>query len=161
MKLSKPPFGIMWLNFKTIYGKGKITDVGDKIGGKVKHNIDLGVSEPTLGFTNACAIRMSYALNYSSITVNRGIWKTVSGSDGKWYIYRVRDLLKFLDNSFGPPDKTVKNPKPSDFSGLKGIIVFTVDWQDATGHVTLWNGNLCSDNCHFPVASEASLWTLK
>lgn len=42
-------------------------------------------------------------------------------------------------------------------------------WGDATGHVTLWNGNLCSDDCHFfwaPrngsfIPTNASLWILK
>ncbi len=75
-----------------MYGIGKITSVGDLIGGKVKQNIDLWIKEPLLGFTNACAIRMSYALNYSGILIKRGVWKTVSGTDKKWYIYRVRDL---------------------------------------------------------------------
>ncbi|HYE70343.1 MAG TPA: T6SS effector amidase Tae4 family protein [Aquabacterium sp.] len=48
-----------------------------------------------------------------------------------------------------------------DFAKLKGIIVFKVQWRDASGHVTLWDGRTCSDHCHFPVASEASIWVLK
>ncbi len=161
MSKVRPSFIVAWKHFKKVYGKGEITSVGDLIGGKVKQNIDLGVKDSLLGFTNACAIRMSYTLNYSGILIKRGKWKTVSGSDTKWYIYRVRDLLKYLENSFGMPDKTVKNPKMKDFNGIKGILVFTVNWRDATGHVTLWNGTICSDKCHFPVASEASLWILK
>lgn len=69
--------------------------------------------------------------------------------------------MKYLKGHFGKPDKVIKKPKASDFKGVKGILVFTVNWRDATGHVTLWNGNVCSDTCHFPVASEASLWILK
>ncbi len=111
MRSNKPVLGTVWSHFKVIYGEGNITRIGDKIGGKVKHNIDLGVREPRLGFTNACAIRMSYALNYSGITIGRGEWKTVSGDDGKWYIYRVKDLLKFLENRFGQPDKVVNSPQ--------------------------------------------------
>ena len=31
-----------------------------------------------------------------------------------------------------------------------GIIVFKVSgWGDASGHVTLWNGNDCGDSCYF------------
>ena len=161
MAIPRPKFAILWGNFTSIYGDGKGTTVGNKIGGKVKENIDLGVKEPTLGFTNACALRMSYSLNYSGIPIVRGIWQTVSGGDKKWYIYRVRDLLKFLTHTFGKPDKTVKNPRPSDFKGEQGILVFNVNWNDASGHATLWNGATCSDHCYFPVAMEASIWHLK
>jgi len=161
MRTGRPSFLLAWTHFKKVYGKGNIASVGDLIGGKVKQNIDLGIKDPILGFTNACAIRMSYALNNSGVLIERGVWKTVSGGNKKWYIYRVRDLLKYLKNSFGKPDKIVKKPKANDFKGMKGILVFTVNWRDATGHVTLWNGNTFSDTCHFPVASEASLWVLK
>lgn len=157
----RPSFSTMWANFSTIYGDGTVTSVGTKIGGKVGENIELGIKDPTQGFTNACAIRMSYALNYSKLPINRGVWNTVSGEDKKWYIYRVKDLLIFLTQSFGQPDKTVKNPKPTDFSGLKGILVFKVTWADASGHATLWDGIACSDHCYFPQATEASLWKLK
>ena len=161
MSYPRPYFLTIWGEFATIYGDGKVTSVGAKIGGKVQENIDLGAKDPKLGFTNACAIRMSYSLNYSSVTVSRGTWNTVSGADGKWYIYRVTDLVSFLKHSFGKPDKTVKNPKPRDFSGMRGIIVFDVQWNDATGHATLWDGSTCSDHCYFPVAFEASIWLLK
>lgn len=158
---ARPAFSSMWTNFTTIYGDGTVTGVGAKIGGKVGENITLGVTNPKAGFTNACAIRMSYSLNRSGSPVHRGPWATVSGGDGKLYVYRVRDLLKYLQTTFGSPDKTVKNPKPEDFTGDKGILVFDVRWSDATGHATLWNGTGCSDHCYFPVASEASLWQLK
>jgi hypothetical protein len=103
----------------------------------------------------------SYTLNYSGVIVTRGLWKTVSGADGKWYIYRVSDLLKFLEFSFGNPDKTIKNPNTSDFAGIQKILIFNVNWQDASGHATLWNGISCSDHCYFPIAQEASIWILK
>lgn len=47
------------------------------------------------------------------------------------------------------------------FFGLKGILVFGVQWSDASGHATLWDGIRCSDHCYFPVAMEASIWFLK
>ncbi|WP_186301642.1 type VI secretion system amidase effector protein Tae4 [Denitromonas halophila] len=160
MATSRPTFSAMWANFSTIYGDGKVTTVGAKIGGKVAENIDIGVKDPNLGFTNACALRMSYSLNYSGTSITRGTWKTVSGADKKWYIYRVRDLIQFLTETLGRPDKVVRNPKLNDFNGEKGILVFDVNWSDATGHATLWNGSTCSDHCYFPVAAEASIWYL-
>ena len=161
MAFPRPLFQIMWQHFIVIYDDGSVSSVGKKIGGKVQENIELGVKDPKAGFTNACGIRMSYSLNNSGVNIPRGIWKTVSGGDKRQYIYRVADLIKFLTQTFGKPDKTVKNPTPSDFAGMKGILLFGVQWSDATGHATLWNGDSCSDHCHFPVAVEASIWLLK
>ncbi|MBH3003123.1 type VI secretion system amidase effector protein Tae4 [Serratia marcescens] len=158
--MSRPSFQQAWQRFSEI--NVDITDVGKKIGGNIGLNIELGVNEPLQGFTNACAIRMSYTLNYSGFKVERGAWKTVSGKDKNWYIYRARDIINFLSYKFGKPDKTIKNPTPSDFSKDKGILVFTVPgWNDASGHATLWNGTTCSDHCYFPKSSEASIWLLK
>jgi hypothetical protein len=161
MAYPRPSFQIMWHHFVTIYGDGSVASVGKKIGGKVQENIDLGVKDPKAGFTNACAIRMSYSLNHSGISISGGTWKTVTGGDKKRYIYRVLDLIKFLNQTIGKPDKTVKNPKANDFAGKKGIILFSVHWSDATGHATLWDGKACSDHCYFDKAAEASLWFLE
>jgi hypothetical protein len=156
----RPTFLQAWRNFSDI--NVSVSLVGKKIGGNVGLNISLGEQDPSQGFTNACAIRMSYTLNYSGSRVERGVWKTVSGADHYWYIYRVKDLIPYLKHKFGNPDKTVKNPTVKDFSELKGILVFTVDsWSDASGHATLWNGLTCSDHCYFPLATEASIWLLK
>jgi hypothetical protein len=103
---------------------------------------------------------MSYSLNYSGFSIPKDPWLTVSGGDQKQYIYRVSDLLNYLTQTFGKPDKTVNNPRHSDFSNLKGILVFGVPWKDATGHATLWDENFCSDHCYFPQATEASIWLL-
>ncbi|MBX3415007.1 MAG: type VI secretion system amidase effector protein Tae4 [Pirellulales bacterium] len=150
----------MWNHFSTV--NVDVVGVGKVIGGKVGVNVELGVKDPQAGFTNACAIRMSYCLNNSGKPVSRGAWATVSGADKKWYIYRVKDLVAYLTHNFGKPDQVTKNPKSADFAGQKGILAFQVSgWSDATGHVTLWDGSICSDQCFFGKASEASLWTLK
>lgn len=151
----------MWSAFKVIYGDGTLPSVGDRIGGKVKENIDMGQRDPRAGFRNGCAIRMSYSLNKSGVVIPRGVWSTVSGGDGKQYIYRLADLARFLAHRFGSADKTVRSPKPGDFAGLKGILIFGVRWSDATGHATMWDGGTCSDHCYFPVAAEASIWELR
>jgi hypothetical protein len=152
----------MWSHFSAIYGDGNTASVGKKIGGKVQQNIETGLSHTDAGFKNACAIRMSYSLNYSGVQVGTGEWATVSGADKKLYIYRVKDLLKYLQTNFGEADKTVNSPKPIDFEGMKGILVFNVSgWSNASGHATLWDGRTCSDHCHFPISREASIWLLK
>ena len=158
---TRPSFSTMRQQFSVIYRDGNIDWVGEKIGGKVGENIALGKTDPNAGFTNACAIRMSYSLNYSGAPVARGSWSTVSGADRKWYIFRIRDLLPYLHQTFGKADKTVKSPKEADYAGVKGIIVFSVNFRDASGHATLWDGSNCSDHCYFPRATEASIWLLK
>ena len=111
-----------------------IEGLGDKIGGKVKQNIDGGF------FENTCAIRMSYALNNAGLEItNSGGLSVSSGSDGKWYIYRVKDLKRFIESNFSEKE-TVKKTK--DLKGKKGIIIFEdCGFSDATGHADLFNGN--------------------
>jgi hypothetical protein len=160
--LSRPLFSGAWEKFKYIYGDGDLEELGKKIGGKVKTNIDLGKEDPQLGFTNGCAIRMSYAFNYTGAPIPFIKNEVSSGNDGKWYIYRVRQLISFLNASFGPPDLGRSHPMQSEFKNEKGILIFEVNgWSDAQGHATLWNGVSCSDNCYFPQARNAHLWRLR
>ncbi|WP_195432895.1 type VI secretion system amidase effector protein Tae4 [Morganella morganii] len=152
--MTKPDFVTMWTNFARI--NVSVKEVGKKIGGKVQYNIDQGI------FQNACAIRMSYALNYSGVPVSRSPrWATSSGADKKWYIFKVADLIDFLESALGAPDMTAKSKKEMEaFQGKKGLVVFNVSWEDATGHATLWDGSGCSDTCYYQSASEAKLWIL-
>jgi hypothetical protein len=114
---------------------------------------------------------MSFVLNKTGFPVHRdGRYASVSGADGMWYMYRVSDMRSYLEDVFGKPDKVVKGlPSPSDFAGLKGILVVRGSgWRDAGGHVTLWNGTMCSDMCHLAYdpdngsfsPTEAALWVL-
>lgn len=119
------------------FAKVKDLDVlplGDFIGGKVKQNIDAGT------FTNGCAIRMSYAFNYSGIAVSSSDGAVSSGADGKWYLYRVADMINFVKKHIG--GTPLKGTKASDFAGKKGVIIFSgCGWSDATGHVDLFDGS--------------------
>ncbi|CAN7213450.1 type VI secretion system amidase effector protein Tae4 [Acidovorax sp. LjRoot117] len=107
--------------------------------------------DPKLGgFQNACAIRMSYVLNMTGFPIPKGqSYKSVSGADGQQYLYRVSEMMAYLEKTFGRPDKSVRAPKTTDFHGLKGIIVVKGQgWANAVGHITLWDGVKCSDSCH-------------
>jgi hypothetical protein len=154
-------FGVAWMKFSEV--NVPVPAVGAKIGGKVEQNIKSGI------FQNACPIRMSYVLNYTGVPIPQNPYATASGTDGKWYMYRVNDMMTFLEQTFGQPDKTAKSPKTDDFSGLKGLIVVKGSgWSNARGHVTLWNGTMCSDTCHLLLDPDngtftpevASLWAL-
>ena len=157
----RPFFGAAWAKFIEV--NVPVADVGKKIGGKVEQNIASGI------FQNACPIRMSYVLNYTGVPIPRTGYAVVSGADSKWYMYRVNDMMSFLETAFGVADKTAKSPKTTDFSGLKGLIVVKGSgWSNARGHVTLWNGTTCSDTCHLLADPDngsftpevASLWSL-
>lgn len=148
MAIVKPSFTRIWAFFSEI--NVPVKDVGKKIGGNVQANIESGV------FQNACPIRMSYSLNKVGILIPSGKkFAVVSGADKKQYMYRVNDMIQFLEETLGKPDVTIKSPKESDFKGKKGIIVFSGSgWANARGHVTLWDGAVCSDACHFMASPE-------
>jgi hypothetical protein len=165
--MPRPTFDNAWHVFMQVNVPVRI--VGDIIGGKVKHNIDMPEKEG--GFANACPIRMSYVLNKTGFTIHRAPdYATVSGGDGQWYIFRVQDMKSYLRGAFGALDKAVRCvPQPSDFSGMQGILVVQgKGWGNAGGHVTLWDGARCSDSCHLAndpdngafIPGEASLWML-
>lgn len=140
--MARPSFQAAWARFQDI--RLPVSEVGRKLGGNVQRNVDSGI------FQNACPIRMSYVLNGTGLAVpNAGPYAVVSGADRNFYMYRVNDMIKYLEAKLGPPDKTVKAPTTSDFAGLKGILVVKGSgWSNAVGHVTLWNGSICSDSCH-------------
>lgn len=146
---NKPTFHQM----QAAYPKGSADEVFELIGGNVEAN----------NFANSCAIRVSRSLNYSGHKVGYIPPNlTVSGSDGNWYIYRVKELTKYLTSKFGDPNIVVHSgPYQTKFKDKKGIIVFEVEaWSDASGHATLWNGVTCSDKCYFPLSKKVMLWEL-
>lgn len=162
--MNRPSFNSAWNAFMAV--NVPVKAVGKKIGGKVGINTEIKKG----GFDNACPIRMSYVLNQTGILiVKSGRYAMVSGGDGRQYIYRINDMLSYLEHTLGKPDKVVVAPKPSDFTNMKGIIVVKGHgWGNARGHVTLWNGTSCSDTCHLTddpdngpfVPEKAAIWVL-
>lgn len=139
--MGRPNFDVAWRLFAQV--NIPVKGVGDLIGGKIKVNTDAGI------FQNACPIRISYVLNRVGIPIPRTPYKISSGADGRLYIIRVKDLLVFLEKTFGRPDFSARAPKPLNFAGEKGLLVVKGSgWGDASGHATLWNGTVCSDTCH-------------
>ena len=152
-----------WSAFKAV--NVSVARVGQKLGGNVEKNIAANI------FQNACPLRMSYVLNESGFPITRGPgYQVVSGANNRLYLFRVNDMMSYLERVFGTPDKTVKLPKPQDFAGMRGIIVVKGHgWSNAKGHVTLWDGSGCSDTCHLTsdpdngtfIPDTASLWKLQ
>ena len=85
---------------------------------------------------------MSYAFNKAGVKIPYIEKETVSG-EGKtdWYIFRVRKFKDFLDGKKYNKISSDKTKKLTPFKDKKGIIVFDINFKDATGHVDLFNGS--------------------
>ena len=147
--MSKPLFSALW----SAYPTGTPQQVLHLIDGKVEEN----------SFSNTCAVRVCRALNYAGAPIVRArAAASVSGADGKWYIFRVRDMAAYLRLTFGPPDFTVTPAQANQLNGHQGIIVFEISgWSDATGHATLLDAaGKYADKGYFDRATRASLWEM-
>ncbi|MEP7267405.1 MAG: type VI secretion system amidase effector protein Tae4 [Saprospiraceae bacterium] len=150
-----PSFNVLLSNYKgDSYSPEQIFNL---IGGKVLANHKQNAKD----FLNTCALRMSYAFNYSGISIPFIKDKTGSGADGKWYFYRVSDLHNYiLDNFYS--SLTLTGIKRNDFIGTKGVILFKVNsWFDSTGHFTLWDGKKSVHGDYFNEANSVTLWIIE
>ncbi len=117
------------------------------IGGMVLYNAKTGQ------FKNSCAVRLSHSLNKSGETIPFIKDQTSSGKkriQGKvttnwWYIYRVSQMKTYLTQKYGKPTIYRKKEKFKKCSS-KGILVLDINWSDATGHATLWDGKKTIDD---------------
>ncbi|GAA5787401.1 type VI secretion system amidase effector protein Tae4 [Chitiniphilus shinanonensis] len=165
VRVNRPRFNDVW----NAYPVGmSAPDAYKMVGGNVYEHY---LEKPDR-YANACALRLSRAFNYGGLTIQRGpgAYK-LRGGDGKAYIMRVSDMLPFVKQQFGTPDLTIRGSAQSQMAqlaGKKGIVNFAVSgWNDATGHVTLWNGRDCGDHCYFVhdqpgvTTTEVLYWELK
>lgn len=103
------------------------------IGGMVLYNY---TNNPN--YRNACALRLSYALNKSGHKIPYTEDQTSSGSDGMYYFYRVTNLVEYLNNTYGQCIET----NTDAIQGKTGIIWQSdCGWGDATGHLDVWTGD--------------------
>lgn len=139
-------------------------EVFTEIGGKVKLNYDIGV------FNNACATRISKALNFSGEKHKIPFFKTQglngndivqvsSGGKKNWYIYRVKILKQYLSERYRQPKSISPTNYKRELSGKKGIIMFVVTgWSDATGHADLWDGKKVVGSDYAEKANQIFFW---
>jgi len=169
MRNDGPSFNAAWAAAQKIYVAGSLdpsVKVAEVIGGNVAKNINN--PNPEQRWSNTCAVRMSYILNYSGLLIPAISGQTVSGADHKRYFYRVRNLITFLRQQWGNPEIVSYPPSGGGtLAGKKGLILFEVSgWSDAQGHATLFNGSICYDHCYFnePGANyrtdQANFWDL-
>lgn len=106
---------------------------------------------------NACALRVSRALNYSGVTIPNIPNKTFLGSDGKYYFLSAAAIGDWMNKTFGtsgPNVITVTKAQggtngqnfDSYLQGNQGIYSLRASSNSkfgATGHATYYNGTNC------------------
>ncbi len=133
----RPAFKDLLANFPMNENGGELpgSDVYELIGGKV---LSEHLRDPE-AYNNACALRVSSALNGSGVDLPNIPGKTLSGADGKNYFYRARDLYNWMSQSYGKPTTTNDY---SSLSGKRGVYIMQANFParfGAWGHATLYN----------------------
>lgn len=129
----------------------------------MKYNHDIGV------FTNFCCIRVSHALNksghpvkyFKDISSDRKTLKpaVTSGKDGRWNVFRVRSLRKYMERHYGRGEQIPLVSYKKSLKGRYGIIVYVVPgWNDASGHADCWADNDCLWKDYGNKASSILFW---
>ncbi|MGG9971433.1 T6SS effector amidase Tae4 family protein [Ferruginibacter sp. SUN002] len=155
-----------WLDVFNNYPKDPITgcdmpapDVYKLVGGSLLTAYN---SNP-IKYANACALRVSRALNYSGVTIPFISGQTSKGADGKYYFISSAKLFNWMTKTFGPATISVSKSQGgtnganfnSYLTGKKGIYMMQASWPSkfgALGHGTLYDGAHCiksSDCSHY------------
>lgn len=165
IRVARPRFQDLWQSYPVGMAAA---DVYKLVGGNA---YDLYLGNPN-AYANACALRLSRSFNYGGMRISRQhTGYKVRGGDGLPYYVQVKAILAFIESNWGQPEKAVApagRDLTADFQGKTGVLAFMVSgWTDASGHVTLWDGNACGDSCYFVHASpstrttEIRFWELK
>lgn len=88
--------------------------------------------------TYACALRVSATLVDNGELINKKSGITLTAKNGNHYIVNTEKLNDYLTANYELSDTSMDQ---SSYSGRKGIIFFRIGYSDASGHITLWDGN--------------------
>ncbi len=124
-------------------------------------------TEDPSSYANACALRVSQALNKSGIAIPAGKG-TYKGADSNNYFLSAGKLNTWMISYFGAPDISAKSNFEAKLLGKQGIYIMAPNYPGkfgATGHATLFDGISCIGNhCYFTATGgvyETNLWILK
>lgn len=124
-------------------------------------------------YQNACALRVSRALNYTNRIIpifknNNNEQKTEKGDDNLNYILDAASLLAYMKKTFpnNTPlhlvDKTPIEIKTA-LQGKWGIYIMIPKDRGsfgASGHADFWSNTGCLSGCYFDKAKEVYFWEL-
>lgn len=151
ISVKRPRFSTLWSAYAEVGHKSSI-DVYGLVGGPV----EAARADKPDAYANACALRISRAFNYGGYKIPKGtiipntsIYR-LAGADQLPYIMKVIDFLAFLKHNWGEPDHTITQSNLNFTNGKKGVIIMEITgWSDATGHATLWDGNVTGDGSDY------------
>lgn len=112
-------------------------------------------------YSNACAIRVSRALNYSGVVVPNIPGQTEKGADNKNYFISAANLNAWMKKVFGNPTNHFTGIQggaqgvnfPALLANKKGIYIMIPKYPAyfASGHADIWNGISCNSSCYFNI----------
>ncbi|UKB77936.1 T6SS effector amidase Tae4 family protein [Chryseobacterium sp. MEBOG07] len=121
-------------------------------------------------YDNACALRVSIALNYSGVKIPNIPNHTFKGGDGKYYFLSAKKLNAWMRKTFGTNPATSTTPYNSnhihitgnqagvngvnlpvilkDIKGIYSLVSSNSAWASGHGDILQPNGT-CINGCHF------------
>lgn len=139
------------------------------IGGAI---LNSRINEPEK-YKNACALRVSRALNYTGNRIpvfynNEGKQRTQKGADNLNYILDAASLLAYMKKTFPNSNPIhLANKTPAEYkkaiNGKWGIyIMLPRDTAifGASGHADFWSNTGCLSGSYFDKAKEIYFWEL-
>lgn len=155
----KPKLRNLWTAFPDHVAYPTLKDLYTMLGGSARQNIDA----PGFGATgNTCASRLSVAFNKGGAPISRAVAtsvgaRTIGAGDGSRIIFAVAEFRTYLLRVLGKPALDNVTPFDDSFRGRKGIIAFGVTgWDDATGHIALFDGRAYREPSHDDYSSFAA-----
>jgi hypothetical protein len=148
--MRKPSFHLLWTSFPDHVKYPTLKDLYTALGGAAQRNINAPGFGPN---GNACASRMSVAFNKSGAPIDAAIAhashaQTLGTANSSRIIYRVADFRTYLLKVLGSPTVDASSPYDDAFRGKTGIVAFSVNWRNASGHIALWNGTTYREPSH-------------
>lgn len=146
----KPNLQKIWIAFPDHAKYSTLKSLYTMLGGTVAKNINAPGFGPN---GNTCASRLSVAFNKGGTPITSENAKaagaqTITAADGSLIIFRVSEFRNYLLRTLGKPKIDNVSPYDDAFVGKRGIIAFTVNWRDASGHIALWNGTHFREPAH-------------
>jgi Type VI secretion system (T6SS), amidase effector protein 4 len=123
-------------------------------------------------YKNTCALRMTVALRGCGETVPKPLAQAdgnLKDGSGQSLLIRVASMKAWLEELWGDSSWAINKQIGADIEGLipkgkRGILLYRVpNGKDASGHVDIWDGTTCRNDCHSEFArsaTEVELWYL-
>ena len=158
-----------YTNFNNAYPKNMSgTDVFQLVGGNIN---SMAIAN---GWVNACATRVSRALNYSGVSIPNIPGKTFKGGDNKYYFVSAANLYRWMIGTFGQPTISLSGTQAhtdgsgffTQANGQKGIYILIPNYPalfGASGHADIFDGQDFDGHGYFNASGgvhSVNLWVL-